>query len=84
MRADANAHHKATYPHKRAQTVGRIPILLDVHLYFIYDCKVVVLPNGLEGRGSIPSRRRDRAHGSGARTGELSPTRLAEKSLGNF
>ncbi len=32
-----NAHHKATYPHKRAQAVGRIPILLDVHLYFIYD-----------------------------------------------
>lgn len=32
-----NAHHKATYPHKRAQAVGRIPILLDVHLCFIYD-----------------------------------------------
>ena len=32
-----NAHHKNTYPHKRAQGVGRIPILLDVHLYFIYD-----------------------------------------------
>ena len=32
-----NAHHKNTYPHKRAQAVGRIPILLDVHLYFIYD-----------------------------------------------
>ena len=32
-----NAHHKATCPRKRAQAVGRIPILLDVHLYFIYD-----------------------------------------------
>ena len=32
-----NAHHKATYPHKRAQAVGRLPILLDVHLYFIFD-----------------------------------------------
>ena len=32
-----NAHHRNTYPHKRAQAVGRIPILLDVHLYFIYD-----------------------------------------------
>lgn len=32
-----NAHQKNTYPHKRAQAVGRIPILLDVHLYFIYD-----------------------------------------------
>jgi hypothetical protein len=32
-----NAHHKNTYPHKRAQGVGRIPILLDVHLYFIYE-----------------------------------------------
>lgn len=32
-----NAHHRATYPHKRAQAVGRIPILLDVHLYSIYD-----------------------------------------------
>ncbi len=33
------AHHKVTYPHKRAQAVGRIPILLDAHLYFyfIYD-----------------------------------------------
>lgn len=31
------AHHKVTYPHKRAQAVGRIPILLDVHLNFIYD-----------------------------------------------
>ena len=24
-------------PHKRAQAVGRIPILLDVRLYFIHD-----------------------------------------------
>jgi len=32
-----NAHYKNTYPHKRAQAVGRIPILLDVHLYFIFD-----------------------------------------------
>ena len=32
-----NAHHKASYPHKRAQAAGRIPVLLDVHLYFIYD-----------------------------------------------
>jgi hypothetical protein len=32
-----NAHHKNTYPHKRAQAIGRIPILLDVHLYFIYE-----------------------------------------------
>lgn len=32
-----NAHLKNTYPHKRAQAVGRIPILLDVHLYFIYE-----------------------------------------------
>jgi hypothetical protein len=32
-----NALHKNTYPHKRAQGVGRILILLDVHLYFIYE-----------------------------------------------
>jgi hypothetical protein len=32
-----NAHHKNTYPHKRAQAVGRLPILLDVYLYFIAE-----------------------------------------------
>ena len=32
-----NAHHGTTYLHKRAQAVGRIPILLDVHLHFICD-----------------------------------------------
>ena len=74
-----NAHHKATYPHKRAQAVGRIPILLDVHLYFIYDCQVVVLPNRLEGRGPNGSRRRSGRHGAGARIGELYRTRLSRE-----
>ena len=74
-----NAHHKATYPHKRAQAVGRIPILLDVHLYFIYDCQVVVLPNRLEGRGPNGSRRRSGRHGAGARIGELHRTRLSRE-----
>ena len=32
-----DAHHKTTDPHKRAQAVGRIPILLDAHLCFIHD-----------------------------------------------
>ena len=74
-----NAHHKATYPHKRAQAVGRIPILLDVHLYFIYDCQVVVLLNRLEGRGPNGSRRRSGRHGAGARIGELYRTRLSRE-----
>jgi hypothetical protein len=32
-----NAHHKDTYPHKRAQGVGRTALLFDVHLYFIVE-----------------------------------------------
>jgi hypothetical protein len=30
-----NAHHKDTYPHKRSQSSGRLPVHLDMHLYFI-------------------------------------------------
>ena len=32
-----NAHHKDSLPHKRVQATGRIPILLDAHLYFISE-----------------------------------------------
>lgn len=30
-----NAHHKDTYPHKRSQSSGRLPVHLDMYLYFI-------------------------------------------------
>ncbi len=32
-----NAHTKATYPHKRSQSTGRVATLLDIHLYFFLD-----------------------------------------------
>lgn len=32
-----NAHHKNSLTHKRAHATGRIPILLDAHLYFISE-----------------------------------------------
>lgn len=32
-----NGHQKDTYPHKRSQASGRIPVLLDVYLYFVAD-----------------------------------------------
>lgn len=32
-----NTHQKDTYPHKRSQASGRIPVLLDVYLYFAAD-----------------------------------------------
>jgi len=30
-----NAHHKDTYPHKRSQCSGRLPVHLDMYLYFL-------------------------------------------------
>jgi hypothetical protein len=32
-----NAHHKDTYPHKRSQASGRVPVLLDAYLYYLID-----------------------------------------------
>lgn len=32
-----NTHTKDTYPHKRSQASGRLPVLLDAYLYFVLD-----------------------------------------------